>query len=184
MVEQKIFIDVPTEKEAKIIVDGLKKIIREYGCARTISLYEIIEKYNIDFPEVRVYIADYERGWTREEDIAYRGNNFDGWQVVLPVPEMIKPQKEHKGKKTETVKIYLLMENDLCWPSPEFRSVEIDWDEAMDKAYENAYELFTDCANDCHHPTLTHECNHYKVDDDEDDIHRDFYVIEKEVEIC
>lgn len=184
MVEQKIVIDVPTEKDAMIIKDALTEIIRKYGYARTVSLYEIIEKHDIDFPKVRVYVADYEHGWTREEDITYRGNDSDGWQVVLPIPETIKPQKSTEEKKHDTVKIYLLMENDPYWSSPELNGVEIDRDEAMDTVYDDAYELFKQCVREDHRPTLTQECNHYKVDDDEGDIHRDFYVVEREVEIC
>lgn len=161
----------------------LKEQIRKYGYASVAMLYELTaggDSLNV----LKPIFADYDYGWLKEEDIDYVRNR-DGYWFNLPKPVKLPfPSASEKSeKKTTKLKIYLVMENDPYWSEPELITVETCENDAKLEVYANAHRLFSRYVEDHHRPTLEHILDSYVVIDEEDDIRRSFYVVEKEVEV-
>lgn len=177
--KMKLYEDVvaPTKEQAEEWVRELKEGIKWRGYARVAQLYELAGR--------NTSINDWEHCWTNEEDIHFI--EWNGmYRLNLPQPvsiaEMLSKKAESEKKSTK-VKVYFAIENDLNWPDPEVLDAYLDRKSAVDRGYIKATVVFDECVHNHHYPTLEHIHDSYVVIDEEDDIRRSFYVVEKEVEV-
>lgn len=177
--KMKLYEDVvaATKEQAEEWAKKLKDGIKWRGYARVAQLYELAGR--------NTSTNDWNHCWTNEEDIHYiECNGMYRFNLPQPVSIAVMPYKKaEREKKSTKVKVYFAIENDPNWPDPEVLDAYLDRKSAVDRGYIKATVVFDECVHNHHYPTLEHILDSYVVVDEEDNIRRSFYVVEKEVEV-